>query len=167
MSDMQAKIAARRALLVQQEADRQIQEHVVEKQLQIAEREQADAALDGIAADLSTGGTNIRRDGDGLTIDDSTRLEADASGLNNAQINALFKREVRKRWTTLENWIVIGLIVYGAGRLYLPFYGFNFDLAGIGIVIVGFTVGRFVREKHKKAVIEEYPTVFGNIPISE
>jgi hypothetical protein len=154
MSDIQSKIAARRALLLEQESGRQAQEDAAKKQLQIAVRKQEKTASEAIAADLSTSSTTVKFDGDSLYIANETMPYIDVAGLKKQQIDSLLNKEARKRWTVSENWVVIGCIVSGACLVL-------FSISSIVIVFVGFWKASSFNTKHRASVIEDYPHIFG------
>lgn len=155
MSDIQSKIAARRAELAQSEKDQKAQQVAVEAKRQVAQQQQMNAALDDIASGLSAGGVTLKRDGDELAIVEAPLPPLDVEGLKQSKVEALLKREARKRWTPGENWLVVGCIVGGVCLIHLGGFGFV-------PLLIGLWRRSAINKKHRAAVRESYPGIFAS-----
>jgi hypothetical protein len=105
MSDIQAKVAARRAELVQEEKVRK-------------------AKQDALAREKST------HDHEALL---NSAGEIDTDGLTPTEIEDELKKIAKRLWSTQENWLVFGLI--GLGLLLMPVGGLGVVPIAIGLTI--------------------------------
>ena len=156
MSDIQAKIAARRAELDREEKEKIASQAAAKIEQQAEQQLQERAALGNIATDLSVDGVTVQLEGDELAIIDAPLPSLDVEGLKQSKIKNLLAREARKRWTPRENWAVITCIVSG---IWLMLLGPGFVL-GFLPLLFGIWQGSEINKKHRTAVKEAYPSIF-------
>ena len=156
MSDIQSKIAARRAELAQEEKAQKTRRVAVESRRQVARQKQEQAALDSIANDLLAGGIAIERDGEELALVDAPLPLIDIEGLKRSKVEALLKREARKHWTPGENWLVVGCIVGGICLIHL---------GGLGFVplLFGLWQRSAINKKYRNAILSANPGLFAEV----
>ena len=153
MSDIQSKIAARRALLAKQQNAQRDEELAAAQQREIAAREEEKVAFETLAAEISTSTTTVKHDGSALSIVSKPLISSDFVDLKNKQISAFLRRESRKRWTPFENWVVIGSM---SGGLVLLSYSYYFCV----VIFFGFLMGKLFTSEHRTDVIDDNPDVF-------
>jgi hypothetical protein len=146
--DIQQQVAARRVQLAQQQEDQKAAD-AAERAAREAERQQQEReALDTIARDKG-----LVVEGDEMLLPQQPIPPLDVEGLKQSKLDALLKREARKRWTAGENWQVIGSIVGGICLIHL---------GGLGFVPLLFGLWRrsAINRKHRSAVRADYPAIF-------
>jgi hypothetical protein len=153
MSDIQSKIAARRALLAKQQNAQRDEELAAVQQRENAAREEEKVAFETLAAEISTSTTTVKHDGSALSIVSKPLVSSDFVDLKTTQISVLLKKESRKRWTPFENWVVIGSI---SGGLVLLSYSYYFSV----VIVFGFLMGKLFTSEHRSDVIDDNPDIF-------
>lgn len=150
--DIQSRVAARRAELERQAKQAAVKQAELAQEAERAKRVQREQAVEAIAADLSSAELAVVRDGEELAIVPPTLVPLDVEGLKRSKIEALINREARKRWTTEENWLVIGSIVGGLCLIHLGGFGFIPLLFGLWRRSV-------INKERRAAVRAEYPSL--------
>lgn len=154
--DIQAQVAARRAELARQAEDaaRSEREAAAEKSRQ--QREHREASLDSLASELSAEGTPVERVGDELKIAEEPPFAAlDPAEFKRTSLQALLGKEARRRWTPMQNWVVIASITAGL-LLLVP----AFPL-GVLLVIIGFACRHSFNQRHRTELARDFPNLFG------
>lgn len=148
MMDIQEQVAARRVQLAQREEDQKAADAAEAAAREAERRQQERDALDTIASDIG-----LTVEGSELALPRQPIPLLDTEGLKQSKIDALLKREARKRWTAGENWQVIGSIVGGICLIHL---------GGLGFVPLLFGLWRrsAIDRKHRSAVRADYPAIF-------
>lgn len=150
--DIQQKVAARRAELAKEEADRKSAKYVEKAKREEALAEQRKQAVAGVAKELSTAYAPVIAEGEELRM--ALPLPPlDVEGLRKSQIERLLKREARKRWSPSENWLVIGSIVGGITFLHIGFLGFIPLLFGLWFRSI-------VNKRYRNRLLKDYPHIF-------
>ena len=147
--DVQQQVAARRAELAKQQADRQTAEDIKKAERDEAEAEQRRQVTADIAAELSTAYAPVKAEGEDLTM--ALPLPPlDVEGMRKSKIEGLLKREARKRWSAGENWLVIGSIVGGICLLHV---------AGLGLIPLAFGLWfrSVVNKRYRTGLRRDYP----------
>ncbi|HCJ28243.1 MAG TPA: hypothetical protein DHV63_02850 [Pseudomonas sp.] len=152
--DFQSQVAARRA--EREQVAREAQKIASEqaRTQALAERAQRENALEAIAADLSNDDIKVVRQGEDLTILQSSTPTLDLEGLRRSKIDKLLKHEARKMWSAAENWQVIGLMV--AGVFLIPW----FWVLGLLVFGVGGARRWALSNRYRAQVRRQYPVLF-------
>lgn len=154
--DMNERIAARRRELAQQEAEKTVAAKAERDRAAEQEARAQKAAAAKITEEINTGGEAKAINDDGVV---SLVHDPDAAlfgpEIKNNVRRHLFKQEARKRWTPLDQWVVISLISGGICLLHL---------AGLGILFIGAgLICRHVFNKRCRRELREiYPNIFGS-----
>lgn len=150
--DIQKQVAARRAELLKQEADRKAAEEAMKARREEELATQRKQVVAGIANELSTAYAPVTAEGEELRME-LPLPPLDVEGLRRSQIERLLKREARKRWSPGENWLVIGSIVGGITLMHI-------GLLGLAPLLFGLWFRSVVNKRYRNRLLKDYPHIF-------
>jgi hypothetical protein len=122
------------------------------------EREQREKALDALANEFSVEGAPVTKVGDQLVLTEESPLaEIDPEQFKRSSLQSLFAREARRRWSPVENWVVIASITAGV-LLLVPFF-----LVGLLLLGAGFCCRHWFNQRYKSELIRDFPKLFQSL----
>lgn len=156
-SDIQARVAARRAEVAEQAREtekRQREEDDLARQRDCDERR---LLLDSLATEVSGDRVCVERQDDGLSIAEPSPLQfLSPDDVKRDELLKLFKREARQRWSPRENWLAIGFLTAGPLLLLLVFP------LGVLLLLVGLSCRWQANNRHQNALKTEFPELFSS-----
>ena len=155
--DIQSQVAARRAELARQAEEAQRHERQAAEEAARRERRQRTEALDGLAAELSTAGTQVVREREQLAIAEEPLAALDGEDFKRSALEGLLSREARQRWTSGQNWAVIASITAGVLTV-IPMFP-----VGILLLIIGFGYADSLKRRYRTVLIGEFPQLFAGL----
>jgi len=155
--DLQSRMAARRAEIVQREREAKKVSAEALRIQQDFEQVQREETLDKIAESISRDGVEVIRRDDEIEIARPVVTPLDVEGLRRTKLESLLRREARNMWSPIDNWMVISLVVVGL-LIAIPTAGLGLFLTLGGLFLRG-----HLNKKYGGVVAARYPEILGPI----